>query len=73
MNGVMPAILHSGMIMTQYKSEEEMINNHIPQKPVKRIGYLEDVTRVVLFFCSDLSNFICGEVIIVDGGRMVVV
>lgn len=71
-NGVMPAVILSDMIMTRYKTEDEMIDHYIPQMPVRRIGYPEDVARVVLFLCSELSSFICGEVIVVDGGRMVV-
>ncbi|HUV16263.1 MAG TPA: SDR family oxidoreductase [Pelolinea sp.] len=69
-NGVMPSVILSDMIMTRYKTEEEMINHYTPQMPVRRIGYPEDVAGVVLFLCSELSNFICGEVIVVDGGRM---
>jgi 3-oxoacyl-[acyl-carrier protein] reductase len=64
------AVIMSDMVMTRYQSEEEMINHYIPQMPVRRIGYPEDVAGVVLFLCSELSNFICGEVIVVDGGRM---
>lgn len=69
-NAVMPAVILSDMIMTRYQSEEEMINHYIPQMPVRRIGYPEDVAGVVLFLCSELSGFICGEIIAVDGGRM---
>ena len=38
--------------------------------PVKRIGYPDDVAGVVLFLSSELADFVCGEVIVVDGGRM---
>jgi len=69
-NGVMPAVIMSDMIMTRYKNEAEMIAHYTPQMPVRRIGYPEDVARVVLFLCSELSSFICGEIIVVDGGRM---
>jgi NAD(P)-dependent dehydrogenase (short-subunit alcohol dehydrogenase family) len=69
-NAVMPAVIMSDMIMTRYQSEEEMVSHYIPQMPVRRIGYPEDVAGVILFLCSELSNFICGEIITVDGGRM---
>jgi len=71
-NGVMPAVIMSDMIMTRYKTREEMIAHYTPLMPVKRIGYPEDVAGVVLFLCSELSGFVCGEIIVVDGGRMVV-
>lgn len=69
-NGVMPAVIMSDMIMTRYKSEEEMISHYTSQMPVKRIGYPEDVAGVVLFLCSELAGFVCGEIIVVDGGRL---
>lgn len=69
-NAVMPAVIMSDMIMTRYDSEEEMIAHYIPQMPVRRIGYPEDIANIVLFLCSELSSFICGEIIVADGGRM---
>ena len=69
-NAVMPAVIMSEMIMTRYANEEEMMAHYIPQMPVRRIGYPEDIANVVLFLCSELSSFICGEIIVADGGRM---
>lgn len=69
-NGVMPAVIMSDMVMTRYESKDEMIAHYIPLMPVKRIGYPEDVAGVVLFLCSNLADFVCGEIIVVDGGRM---
>jgi len=69
-NGVMPAVIMSDMIMTRYKTKEEMIEHYTPIMPVRRIGYPEDVAGIILFLCSDLSNFLCGEIIVADGGRM---
>ena len=69
-NAVMPAVIMSDMIMTRYSSEEEMIAHYTPQMPIRRIGYPEDVANVVLFLCSELSSYICGEIIVADGGRL---
>ena len=71
-NAVMPAVIMSDMIMTRYETEQEMIDHYIPQMPIRRIGYPEDVAKIVLFLCSDLSSYICGEIIVADGGRMYV-
>ena len=71
-NGVMPAVIMSDMIMTRYKDEEEMIRHYIPLMPIRRIGYPEDIAGIVLFLCSELSSFLCGEIIVADGGRMYV-
>lgn len=69
-NAVMPAVIMSDMIMTRYSSEEEMIAHYIPQMPIKRIGYPEDVANVILFLSSELSSYISGEIIVADGGRL---
>ena len=71
-NGVMPAVIMSDMIMTRYDRKEEMIDHYTSIMPVKRIGYPDDVAGVVLFLCSDLAGFVVGEIIVVDGGRMYV-
>ena len=69
-NGIMPAVIMSDMIMTRYDSEEEMIEHYTPQMPIRRIGYPEDIAKIILFLCSDLSGYINGEIIVADGGRM---
>ena len=69
-NGVMPAVIMSEMMMTRYDSEEDMKNHYTQIMPVKRIGYPDDAAGVVLFLSSELADFVCGEVIVVDGGRM---
>jgi NAD(P)-dependent dehydrogenase (short-subunit alcohol dehydrogenase family) len=69
-NGVMPAVIMSDMIMTRYKSKEEMIAHYEPIMPIRRIGYPEDIAGIILFLCSELSSFLCGEIIVADGGRM---
>jgi 3-oxoacyl-[acyl-carrier protein] reductase len=38
---------------------------------MKRIGTPEDVARVILFFASDLSSYVTGQVLGVDGGMLV--
>ena len=69
-NGVMPAVIMSDMIMTRYKSEEEMLAHYEPIMPIRRIGYPIDIARIVLFLSSELCGFLVGEVIVADGGRM---
>jgi len=71
-NAVMPSVIMSEMIMTRYASTEEMEAHYIPLMPVGRIGYPEDVAKVILFLCSELSSFVCGEIIVADGGRLAV-
>ncbi len=37
--------------------------------PIGRVGDPQDIANVALFLASDDSSFICGETIVVDGGR----
>lgn len=37
--------------------------------PLRRIGTAEDIVGATLFLCSDDSDFITGQTILVDGGR----
>jgi 3-oxoacyl-[acyl-carrier protein] reductase len=36
--------------------------------PLARMGQAEDIAGAVVFLASDLSNYITGQTIIVDGG-----
>ena len=36
--------------------------------PMKRMGTVEEVANIVLFLSSDVSSYINGEIISVDGG-----
>jgi 3-oxoacyl-[acyl-carrier protein] reductase len=69
-NGVMPAVIMSDMIMTRYKTTEEMIEHYQPIMPIRRIGYPQDIAGIILFLSCELSSFLVGEIIVADGGRM---
>jgi 3-oxoacyl-[acyl-carrier protein] reductase len=40
----------------------------IKEIPLRKTGSPDEVAGVILFLCSDLSEYITGQVIIVDGG-----
>ncbi|MGE5483601.1 MAG: SDR family NAD(P)-dependent oxidoreductase [Ignavibacteriales bacterium] len=69
-NAIAPAVIKSDMLMARYHDEQEMLRHYIPQMPIGRIGYPIDIARVVLFLCSELSSYVCGQIIVADGGRM---
>lgn len=40
--------------------------------PLQRLGQPADIANAALFLCSDLSSWVTGEVIVVDGGSLLV-
>jgi 3-oxoacyl-[acyl-carrier protein] reductase len=65
-------VVAPGFIETEMTAElsEDIINNWIQGIPLKRGGKPEDVANLCLFLASDLSTFITGQVINVDGGML---
>lgn len=51
-------------------NEEEFLKSSARERPLRRIGTPRDVANAVLFFASDLSMWITGSVLVVDGGGL---
>ena len=49
---------------------EETVKQWREAIPLKRGGTAEDVANCVLFLASDLSSYITGQVLQVDGGML---
>ncbi len=47
---------------------ETIKENALRNIPLSRLGHAEEVAKVALFLASDLSSYVTGEVIRVDGG-----
>jgi 3-oxoacyl-[acyl-carrier protein] reductase len=67
-NAIAPGFIDTDMVrqLPSDKYEERMASIAI-----KRIGTPEDVARAALFFASDLSSYVTGQVLGVDGGMLV--
>jgi NAD(P)-dependent dehydrogenase (short-subunit alcohol dehydrogenase family) len=63
-----------GVVRTQFSqffwSDESMLKELTKSIPMGRIAETDDVVGAVLFLASDLSDFITGEIITIDGGFM---
>jgi 3-oxoacyl-[acyl-carrier protein] reductase len=64
-NAIAPGFIESDMTAAM---PEEAKSKMMDVIPLKRPGKQEDVAKAVLFFASDLSSYITGQVLPVDGG-----
>lgn len=48
------------------------IEEHIPTTPVRRVGQPEDIAAACAFLCRDDAGYITGQVLGVNGGRVIV-
>ena len=65
-NVVAPGYIQSSM--TEAGAQSEAVRKVIEQIPLGRLGQPEEVAGAVLFLASDLSRYITGQVIHVNGG-----
>ncbi len=64
-NAIAPGFIDTDMTSTLSGDVKEQLLNQIP---LKRYGKPEDIANLILFLSSDLSEYITGQVIHVDGG-----
>ena len=67
-NAIAPGFIETEMTK---KLPQDVINDWLAKIPLKRTGKPEDVANACLFLASDLSSYITGQVITVDGGMTV--
>ncbi|WP_205804412.1 3-oxoacyl-ACP reductase family protein [Methanolobus halotolerans] len=66
-NAVAPGLIETDLIKhIKADVRDKMLSNIA----LGRIGIPEDVAKVILFLSSDLGNYVSGEVIVVDGCRI---
>lgn len=66
-NAIAPGFIDTAM--TQAIPEKER-NAMIAMIPLKRLGQPEDIANACLFLASDLSSYVTGQVLTVDGGMV---
>lgn len=64
-NSISPGYIHTEMTEKLSEEQKEKIKDMIP---MKKIGNTNDIANAALFLASDLSSYITGETINVNGG-----
>lgn len=59
--------VQTGLVKDE-KSQEKYLRDCGTDRPLKRIGMPEDIANAVLYLASDLSGWVTGAAIVVDGG-----
>ena len=65
-NAIAPCFVETDM--TGYLKEGEQADKYRAGIPLGRFGSTEDIANATLFLASDLSAYITGQVLSVDGG-----
>ena len=65
-NAIAPGLIKTDML--EKNTKKEIIEDISSRLSLKRVGQPHEVANVSLFLASDLSNYITGQVLRVDGG-----
>ncbi|MDD2628673.1 MAG: 3-oxoacyl-[acyl-carrier-protein] reductase [Limnochordia bacterium] len=66
-NAIAPGFIESAMTEQLNEEQKKRLTDQIP---MQRTGQAVDVANAVLFFASDLSAYVTGQVLNVDGGLL---
>jgi len=66
-NGIAPGLIKTDMARALWEPAEEAI---AAQTPLRRLGEPQDIANAALFLVSDLSSWITGQTLVVDGGAL---
>lgn len=67
-NAIAPGFIDTDMTKNM---DEKFYQKNLESIAMKRIGKPEDIAKVVLFLASDLSDYVTGQIIGVDGGMVI--
>ena len=68
--GIRVNAIAPGVISTEMNKivPDSIIQENIKKMKIKRLGKVDEVAKTILFLASDLSNYITGQIIRIDGG-----
>ena len=69
-NAIAPGTIHTEMSEQVHQHTEAWHRQVMSRTPLGRLGVPDDIGRTAVFLASDDSDYITGQTIVVDGGRM---
>jgi NAD(P)-dependent dehydrogenase (short-subunit alcohol dehydrogenase family) len=67
-NAIAPGLVKTDMARALWEPAEELIAKRMP---LHRLGEPEDIANAALFLASDLSSWMTGHTLVVDGGGLI--
>jgi 3-oxoacyl-[acyl-carrier protein] reductase len=67
-NCIAPGLILSSRALAGGRGSDEARAKSEPTIALRRLGTPEDCARVVEFLSTDLSDYVTGQVIVIDGG-----
>ena len=64
-NGIAPGVVRTAMQETTLSQGDNIYNK---SNVLKRCSFPEEIAELAIYLSSDLSNFIVGQTIVIDGG-----
>jgi enoyl-[acyl-carrier protein] reductase III len=66
-NGISAGFIETDSIK-KFPDSEYLLEKARLRTPMQRLGVPEDLAGIALFLCADAARWICGQVIVADGG-----
>jgi NAD(P)-dependent dehydrogenase (short-subunit alcohol dehydrogenase family) len=67
-NAIAPGLVKTDFARALWEPAEEQVAQTMP---MKRLGEPDDIAGAALFLASDLSSWMTGDVMVIDGGRLI--
>ena len=69
-NAVAPGWIRTDMIK-DLREDEQKLSRYMKAIPQRRLGEPDEIAPLVAFLCSELSAYMTGTVVVIDGGLMI--
>ncbi|MHB1487373.1 MAG: SDR family oxidoreductase [Acidimicrobiales bacterium] len=66
-NGIAPGLVKTDLARALWEANESEIARHLP---LRRLGEPQDIAAAALFLASDVSSWVTGHTVVVDGGAL---
>jgi NAD(P)-dependent dehydrogenase (short-subunit alcohol dehydrogenase family) len=69
-NSLAPGLVMSENVLANPAWKGAVVDNNVASRALKRDATPEDMTGTVIYLCSEASDFVTGQVLVVDGGSI---